>query len=292
MKHIKKIAFFTLALILPVFYLTFRRWHGPTNRPAIIFIHGTSNGTRKGTPELANWFAGAKAYITKENSLIPVADLKDDYVAKKIAGELVRYNPEKYSLENAYAYTWNGALSNDERRFAAQKLIELLKEKGITNIECYAHSHGGNVLMHAARLIERLGCKITIEKAVLFACPVQDETLPHLEAPCIKKVVSLFSTKDRIQILDPQKLWSKKATSFFSRKRFAANLSNTEKLKEAEIRIDGDGTQHGDFIKEPFLSRMPEIIAFLDASPNLEHVINIDTNMNTVTRLIEQPIIA
>lgn len=269
----------------------------PPMKPAVIFIHGTANGTRRGTPELANWFAGVKAYISKKNKLVPVIKLEDGYVAKKLAMKLVEYDPERYTLENAYAFTWNGALSNEERKQAAQKLFGFITEKGITNVECYTHSHGGNVLMHFANLVEQAsqeqrGSLVTIEKAVMFACPVQDETVDFLEAACVKKVIPLFSTNDKIQVLDPQKLWSNVAKTFFSRKRFARTLKRKGKLREAEIRIDGQGGHHGSFLREPFLDHLTEIMEFLTNSSDIEHIINIDTEHKKLTRLKEQPITA
>ncbi|WP_339713479.1 hypothetical protein [uncultured Sneathiella sp.] len=74
------------------------------------------------------------------------------------------HRPNLYSLPDAY--TWSGGYSDHARNLAAIELNQWVANRGISNLDIYAHSHGGSVVMWATHL----GLKVN--NLFLLSCPV------------------------------------------------------------------------------------------------------------------------
>jgi len=64
------------------------------------------------------------------------------------------------------SFTWSGGWSDHARYLAAQELNNWINTKGMSGLDIFAHSHGGNVSMRSTQLGLKVG------KLVLLSCPV------------------------------------------------------------------------------------------------------------------------
>lgn len=135
---------------------------------------------------------------------------------------LAAADPARFSPEHFYTFGWSGQLGLQARKKAAQDLFNALKHLVITYKEKYgcnpkiiliSHSHGGNVILHMAEIIDMDGFDLKISKAILLACPVQKHTAHLIDSPMFERIYSLHSHTDMIQIVDPQGLHDKKKLS-------------------------------------------------------------------------------
>ncbi len=111
-----------------------------------------------------------------------------------------------------YAFGWDGLLSDTSREQESlelynslitvrDQLSEKFPEKTIKFI-LHGHSHGGNVILYLG-LHENIYQKnLVIDKAVLYGTPIQVETACFCQHPMFKKIISLFSEGDKIQVAD------------------------------------------------------------------------------------------
>jgi hypothetical protein len=200
------------------------------------------------------------------------------------AAALGTTDPIQFQPEHIYSFGWSGKLNPEARKKASQELFAGLKQLVITMRETYhsdpeiiliAHSHGGNVILHLAEIIDPDGFELTIAKAILLACPVQQKTEHLISAPMFKRIYSLHSHTDLIQIVDLQGLHDKKKISrpLLSLRHFNAH----PKLTQAAIRWKNCPVWHPDdcIINEvtmKLLTNSLRTINFLKKNRGLFHI--------------------
>jgi len=183
----------------------------------------------------------------------------------KIPHILNKSNPCMFPLNQFYLWGWHGQLSFESRMSAAHKLYHSLRRlSGPKTI--IGQSHGCNVILNLAQIAKEHHDKnFLIDRLILLAGPVQEANAHLVTSPMFKKVFSLYSSADLLQILDPQGLYSetrqfKNSTKFFSEKLFKP----APNLVQAEIVIMDKGPSHMDFLTEKFIKHLPDIIELLD----------------------------
>jgi hypothetical protein len=181
--------------------------------------------------------------------------------------------PILFPNEHFYSFGWSGKLNPIARKNASQELFDALKslQKEIEAktgqqplFMVITHSHGGNVVLHMAEIIDPDGFEPRIEKLILLACPVQKCTSHLINSPLFKRIYSLHSHTDMIQIADMQGLrkhYSEKKP-FFSERHFDVN----PKLVQANIRWacypEWDNEDY--IINEVMLKHLTRSIRFMD----------------------------
>ncbi len=174
--------------------------------PLTVFIHGTLPPYPLTALPFAHEFFYCPPGLTK------ASDLDASYILAQSMSTLSEKDPLNFPLTNIYLFGWSGLLSKHERKQASLTLFETLTtlthqypEEPLTLI---THSHGGNVVLHMAHEHAlRAQSKLKIHQLILLACPVQITTQHYLNSPLFTTIISLFSTNDIIQILDPQGLY-------------------------------------------------------------------------------------
>ncbi len=130
-------------------------------------------------------------------------------------------------------------------------------------IRIITHSHGGNVALNMAK-IKNDKFELCIDELVLLACPIQEQTACCSHDKLFDHIYSLYSRSDSIQVLDPQGFhyWRKKhkllkPLSFFSGRCFPDHCT---KVRQVEIKLDGKGLMHIDFLFHKFLKCLPDML--------------------------------
>ncbi len=154
-----------------------------------------------------------KYFLSSPKGLKPLAKLSPRYHNKQIARTLIETDPTRFSEELFYLYGWSGALSTDARLKAAKNLAHALEKLLALYSQPYlriiAHSHGGNVALELGAIAN---ITIKVDELILLACPVQEETKHYVASSVFKRIYSIHSHRDFIQVLDPQGLhhfWSR-----------------------------------------------------------------------------------
>lgn len=220
------------------------------------------------------------------------------------AKTLAAANPALFQSEHLYTFGWSGNLSLNARKVAAHDLFGALKTLVTSYLEKYSsspeiilisHSHGGNVILHLAEIEDPDGFKLSVSKAILLACPVQNHTSHLIQSPVFKRIYSLHSHTDMIQIADPQGLHHKKQrhTPLLSARHFNCHPNLAQALirwKDFPLWLPEDhfynnpamkalikgttainyikrsrGLFHVEFNLPPFVRKLPAIIEQLDA---------------------------
>jgi len=203
-----------------------------------------------------------------------------------IAQNLAKQETSRFKSGNFYIFGWTGELSIETRKSTAKKLHKALvklmqkyeKKHGVVpKIRLITHSHGGNVALHFAKVNDKSAEKITISELILLACPVQKKTAHLVTSKTFKKIYSIYSGVDIVQVLDPQGLHtlSKKKKSierpFFSERVFTPQKN----LTQVKIKINRRSITHLEFILTRFATLLPHILKEIDdwtktKSPNTD----------------------
>lgn len=258
MLHKIKLAIITLLFSLNAFCFCAER------KNITIFVHGTRRVTKL-------FFR----YIDENNKIKPVKDLPENCITHYFAKALSSGDPKNYSIENFYVFGWSGALSNKARFDDAKilfdeisRFVEALRSENVNfSINIITHSHGGNVALNLANHAKENGAKFKIEKLILLACPIQEQTCQLVNHEIFKNVYNIYSTSDLIQIIDPQGLHSEnkgKNVPFFSARKF----QKCSKVKQCEVTIDDYGVSHAGFLSKKFFKRLPKLLRRMDQIPN------------------------
>ncbi len=216
------------------------------NKPITIIIHGT-------------WFPVISSYIHKmycPNGANKATDLPKNTIWSRVPSILSKANEELFPAESIYVFGWPGVLSSTVRENYAKILYEFILTQ-TQPINIIAHSHGGNIALNLAKI--DTANKISIDRLILIACPVQVTTEKYIDSDIFKKTYHFYSTKDMTQILDPQGLSSKHFLKWdaplLSRRTFSS-----KKILQTPIRINDKCPDHNEFISETFLSRLPKVL--------------------------------
>lgn len=257
--------------------------------PITIWVHGTK---LVGSKILPNFF-------NCQQGLHRACKLDKNYHHRIIAQTLAETNPERFPLETFYLFGWSGALSFEARKQAAEELYESLKklvdryEKQYHQkpfIRIITHSHGGNVALNLPD-IKDADNNIVISELILLACPVQDYTKNNVLDPIFDTIISLYSTLDALQVLDPQGIYSKEVhemhkqyekhikTPLFSQRVFEPH----EKVIQAKLKINGRGIFHVEFLVKRFLRLLPKILDALKEYKKEKNEIHSKTLLLNIT---------
>lgn len=178
-----------------------------TSKIITLFIHGTLPPNAVLKIPVVNFF------FCYPRGLSRAEDLNEKYQTRRLINAFCTSDPLQFDVENFYLFGWSGYLRFSERLKAAEELykhLQLLKmtyeARGIKPLfKLVTHSHGGNVALHLAQVVKNDPQHvISIEELILLACPVQVETASLVNEPVFKKVFSVHSHHDILQILDPQ----------------------------------------------------------------------------------------
>lgn len=173
--------------------------------PLTIFIHGTLPVEPILQMPLVNRFFRCPQGITK------LSDLQESHT-RDFLTTLSSKHPEEFPADHCYTFGWPGDLNHNARKEAAYALYKELNKlhKDYQHkpfLRVMTHSHGGNVALCLKHAADTFGVpNFAIDELVLLACPVQLETADYANHALFKKVYSIHSHHDLLQILDPQGL--------------------------------------------------------------------------------------
>lgn len=239
------------------------------NFPTVtIWIHGTCLLSDK----LFN-----KLCLTPKG-FVPVSEIKDKFQVHKAAKFLSKQDPQRFNFEHFYAFGWSGKLSFAERKKAAQDLYSHIREltknykkkyRRKPKIRLITHSHGGNVALNLAHICNPRD-RIKLEELILLGCPIQHETVHKAKHPFFKKIYSFFSTLDTLQIIDPQGLQNWNTTELPKNIHYKRCLLSGRcfpldpKIKQIQMKMNGRGILHVEFLLTRFLSLLPVLLHEID----------------------------
>ncbi len=208
--------------------------------------------------------------------LIPADTRPNRYLLSRIPYIISEAAPQNYPLSSFYLFGWSGKLRVQARIKAAEDLYLKIRDlKGSLTI--IGHSHGATVALLLAYIAQKYNDKnFKVDKLILLACPVQEATALYSTYPVFKKIFSLYSSTDLVQIADPQGLYTPHTLSFFSRRTF----NPAPQLIQARVLINGHNPYHITFMLQRFLKKLPAVIALLEKIKNTQklYTVNIPTS--------------
>jgi len=223
------------------------------NQPSTIFIHGTLFGL--------SWLV---RLFECPLGLTPAALLANRYVLGRIP-YILHQASAQYPIDKSYLWGWHGELSFKARKSSAHKLYHKLQH--ITGKKrIIGQSHGCNIALNLAKVAQlHKDNNFAIDQLVLLAGPVQEVNSHLVNSPVFKKIFSLYSSDDLIQILDPQGLYEETQRTKSDPKLFSERIFKpAPNLVQAEITMSAGAVSHADFLSEKFLKHLPDIIELLD----------------------------
>lgn len=241
-------------------------------------------------PQITIWIPGTRGlgffsdliHSIPTQGITHVTTLPSYYLIGSTIQTLAQTDPIRFPLEHFYVYGWSGKLSFEEREKEAYHLLHALKvliddyEKkyeSTPTIRLITHSHGGNVVLNMAKA-KKDSNSLKIAQVILLACPVQHETKEYVNDPLFEQIYSIYSSRDLIQILDPQGLYLTSRNDHRHLKFSERVFPHADNIKQAEIKINGHGIGHAGFIFSSFTSLLPSILEEMETwhhdSPNVE----------------------
>ncbi len=336
MERIKKAALISALVLLVsglIIYIHLRRAtpieKTPPTRPIVtIFVHGTFHLPIMPKPLIKFVHNCIDTFIFAKKGLHKVTSLETHYAGTwtkrfhnyHMIKAISDANPERFPFDSFYIFCWSGQLSPQKRFRDAQKLhaylvplvAEYTEKYGIEPyIQLITHSHGGNVALNLAKINEEIqdtsGIALSIDELILLACPVQYETSQYVHHETFKKIYSLHSHWDIIQVIDAQG-WvpfkervknifrqktdkvdtateqSTKKKYFFSERHFEPD----PKLVQANINFGRRGMFHVEFISDTFMQQLPALLASIDAQKEqhsiAEKLCDMDMDLNPLIK--------
>jgi hypothetical protein len=193
-----------------------------------------------------------------------------------IAMALFAGDSAQFPLDDMRMFGWSGALNHQARVQAAHDLYDALlalskeyKEKyGFEpKFKILTHSHGGNVALRLAQEAKNHQKKLVIDQLIMLACPVQRSTMNYTHDTMFKRIISIYSSNDLIQVIDPQGLYEvnnsmhekknvKIPESFFSKRCFPPQAN----MLQIKAKRHGHGLTHINFIQSAFLKVLPHFL--------------------------------
>lgn len=240
-------------------------------------------------PTITIWIHGSRllprpilrTYVYSEPGLQPISILGPTYQLRSIADAITGTDQARFPLDHLYAFGWSGKLSYQLRFEAAVQLYGELKalitkyvqeHKVKPRIRIIAHSHGGNVALNLSVAKPATDSDLQIDELILLACPVQEQTKEYVRDPIFKKVYSIYSSLDMLQVLAPQLyytievLHNKKKMKRTKYPIFSARLFPAQpNLLQVKLKMNGHALMHTDFTDPDFTRYLPIIIDELDS---------------------------
>lgn len=179
-----------------------------------IWIHGTRGAAFLPVGITAKTSEVEKAICSSPLGLHAATGIDQSLHARTVAQILSDADKEQFRFKDFYSFGWSGKLDGEARKEAAQELYAQLNQLILNHIVHYAavpkitiitHSHGGNVALNLAA-VAPADSPLIIDRLILLAVPVQQETAGLADAPLFKSVIACHSHNDHIQVLDPQGL--------------------------------------------------------------------------------------
>ena len=225
-------------------------------KPITILVHGT----RLPPPLLL--IPGLAQQVMTPPGIYHADDVSSFYFYKRVALQLARFNKDFFPEESLCLYGWSGELSMSARKRAAEGLYNFIKSLRSdvryqhTPVTVITVSHGGNVALSlAAVAMEHKDTTLLVNKLILLACPIQEQTKGGAQSPIFGMVYNLYSRGDLIQLADPQGLQG--ASCLFSQRR----LDKGHSLFNIEIRRRRRGSLgHIEFVTQAFLKNISVIV--------------------------------
>lgn len=161
-------------------------------------------------------------------------------------------NQENSSNLHFYTFGWDGYLNqksrlNNAKLLYSSLLNEISKIKSTLNLKdqdleiiLIGHSHGGNVLLNLAKINAEIHGNLKIDKLVLVGTPVQSETEELINDTMFKKIYSLYSNDDMVQVIDII------STQDSISKRRYKNANIKSKLVQIELEIGNKRPCHNE----------------------------------------------
>lgn len=146
-----------------------------------------------------------------------------------------------------YTFGYKGILSDKHRREASRELyccinsiVQKYRDKGFNPIiNICAYSHGGNVALHMASYSKSIKSNFNINKLILLATPIQQETFYALKSSIFKEIINIYSESDIIQPGDKISVNGRSYQTF----KDIFNLNNESiykyNIKDIRFLIDG-----------------------------------------------------
>lgn len=220
----------------------------PTQDNSItIFVHGTYL-LRKILQYLP-----CRQLIYCPQGLTLAKHLPPHYYFYKVAQGCAAFDKQHYSFDQFYVFGWpSESVSDEVRKKAAKVLVEQMYEivvdyymryNVVPKIRLIGYSHGGNVILHTADYLPFYADLYDIEiEAWLFGTPVQVISHDLVNSHFFKKIYSIFSKKDIIQVIDPQGLRHRKLTKnrFWSERTF----DHSSQCIQVDFTVNGQAITH------------------------------------------------
>ena len=229
------------------------------NGPVTIFIHGTV------FPVISRF---THHDPNRRGLYRYTADLTHPVRGKeRLAKVLHEAAPLEFPAHSFYKFYWSGNLTCSARKDASKELFHIL-EKHSGPVTIIAHSHGCNVALYLAEFVQQKKSLLSIDRLILLAAPVQRTTSPLVCAPLFKRVYSLYSTADGLQVADPQGIYEEskhdKKQPLFSERIYPTSPN----LVQARLLIGRRSPSHIDFILDTFFKQIPSLLHLLDKEHN------------------------
>ncbi len=175
-------------------------------------------------------------------------------VGLRTAWDIAR--PDYYEKFHCYTFGWPGLLSIKSRREGgellhktlAKEVQELIQQHSLEpedlEVFVFGHSHGGNVALQMASVHNAHEHGFSVQSLMLFGTPIQRETEEYARCPLFKKIVSVYSPEDMVQVMD---IFS--AAGFWPGRRFSqAYLATAQegKIHQVAVRVDGISPSHAE----------------------------------------------
>lgn len=229
--------------------------------PVVLYIHGTI------FPLVAKF----TRHHMERNGLYRYTQLPPDQQHKRLsmAQALCQADSKQFPSTSFYKFYWKGGLTMAARKKAAEEIYALLSshEGPITII---AHSHGCNVALHLAELLQKEHQSLSIDRLILLAPPVQHATAQLISSSLFKRIYSFYSNADVLQVADPQgmyKKFKKSDTPLFSQRTYNADVPH---LTQARVLMHYKSPGHRDFIHPEFFKHVPSLLEILDEAHTKE----------------------
>ena len=159
-------------------------------------------------------------------------------------------------------FQWDGQINEQKRYEAGQTLAQAITDNAADQIFTVSHSHGGNVVLHAAQALKT--SKKSIDHAIIFGCPSEDSNV-NIHENNIKKILNIYGDADFTgaagsflqsanarSIVQPNTL-----TTTTSLRKEAKNIVNIT------LKTHGDDMRHKETVPKG-LDNLPEIIQCLN----------------------------
>ncbi|MGZ6254718.1 MAG: hypothetical protein ACXWL5_01900 [Candidatus Chromulinivorax sp.] len=215
-----------------------------------IFVHGTYL-MRK----LLHYLP-SRPFMYCPEGLTLAKTLPNYYHFYKIADGCMACDRDHYTMDQFYVFGWDSEHVHDNvRKKAAEKLVQemydviidyYLTHGVIPKIRLLGYSHGGNVILNMAHYIPLYADLDDVEFEVwLFGTPVQVINHDLVNSTCFTSIYSLYSKRDKVQILDPQGLrnWKIAKNNFWSKRTFSSDA----RCIQVDFTVNGQSIKHGHY---------------------------------------------